>query len=141
MSTPYFETILLTERVYRVFLDVINRKLDQEEIYDLTSIQALVIYSIGKNRLTVGELSSRGYYQGTNVSYNLKKMIQFGYVQQTPAEHDKRTIFIHLTPKGLKIYELISQTLTKHEETFPNYESLKIHLREFESFLLQDGVS
>ena len=74
MSTPYFEAIQLIERLHRYFLDVVKVELDRKGIQDINNVQAMILYNIGHDEMTVGELTLRGYYLGSNVSYNVKKM-------------------------------------------------------------------
>ena len=79
MKETYFETIRLIERLHRQFLEVVKVELDRTGVVDINNIQALILSNIGKKELTVGELTNRGYYLGSNVSYNVKKMVEHGY--------------------------------------------------------------
>ncbi len=45
----------------------------------------------------------RGYYQGSNVSYNIKKLTDYGYLDQERAQHDKRSVTVKLTDKGRQV--------------------------------------
>ena len=76
MRHPYYETVLLIERAHRHFLEVVKADLDQLGIQDINNIQALILYNVGQDEMTVGELTVRGYYLGSNVSYNVKKMVE-----------------------------------------------------------------
>ena len=78
MQHPYFEAITLVERLHRQFLDVLKIELERAGIQDINNVQSLILYNIGEDELTVGELTARGYYLGSNVSYNLKKMVENG---------------------------------------------------------------
>lgn len=73
MKALYFESITLIERLHFLFLDVMKTELDRLRIFDINNVQCFILYNVGKNEMTVGELSNRGYYLGSNVSYNLKK--------------------------------------------------------------------
>ncbi len=82
MDTPYYEIIHLIERLHRQFLDVLKVELERAGIHDINNVQSLVLHNIGDDEMTVGELTIRGYYLGSNVSYNVKKMVENGYLIQ-----------------------------------------------------------
>jgi len=96
----YYETIHIIERLHRQSLDVLKLELDRLGIQDINNVQSLILYSIGSDQLTVGELTLRGYYLGSNVSYNLKKMVESGYLVQERSLHDRRSVRIKVSPKG-----------------------------------------
>lgn len=100
MKQTYLETILLIERLHRRFLDVVKSELDRLKIEDINNVQTLILYNIGADQLTVGELTNRGYYLGTNVSYNVKHLVANGYLLQEKAPHDKRSTRVRLSEKG-----------------------------------------
>jgi len=104
MKETYFETVMGVERLHRLFFDVIKAELDRQSIKDLSDIQCFILYNIGRSRMTVGEISNRGYYMGSNVTYNLKKMVENGYVIQEQSQHDRRSSHVHLSEKGMGIY-------------------------------------
>ncbi len=122
MNDVYLETILLIERLHRRFLDVIKAELDRLKIEDLNNIQTLILYNIGKEELTIGELTNRGYYLGSNVSYNIKKMVENEYLEQERAEHDKRSVKIKLSDKGLDICSKIHSLYERHVEELKESE-------------------
>ena len=115
MSTPYFETIQMIERLHRYFLDVVNMELDRKHVEDINNVQAMILYNIGHDDMTVGELTLRGYYLGSNVSYNVKKMSENGYIEQARSVHDKRSIRVSLTEKGKELYALLNKMFARHE--------------------------
>ena len=82
MKESYCETIRLIERLHRQFLEVMKVELDRTGVVDTNNIQALILSNIGKVELTVGELTNRGYYLGSNVSYNVERMVENGYLEQ-----------------------------------------------------------
>ena len=96
----YYETIHVIERLHRQSLDVLKLELDRLGIQDINNVQSLILYSIGSDQLTVGELTLRGYYLGSNVSYNLKKMVESGYLVQERSLHDRRSVRIKVSAKG-----------------------------------------
>lgn len=114
--TPYFEAIQLIERLHRYFLDVVKVELDRKGILDINNVQAMILYNIGEDEMTVGELTLRGYYLGSNVSYNVKKMAENGYIDQERSVHDKRSIRVKLTAKGKETYKILSDMFKRHED-------------------------
>jgi len=105
MKQGYLDTISLIERLHRLFLEVIRSELDVLKIEDINNVQALVLYNLGGEKISIGELTTRGCYLGSNVSYNLKKMVQNGYVDQVTSKHDRRSYTIKLTEKGMALYK------------------------------------
>ena len=107
MKESYFETIRLIERLHRQFLEVIKVELDRTGVVDINNIQALIMSNIGKEELTVGELTNRGYYLGSNVSYNIRKLTELGYLKQKPTRHDKRSVTVIPTDKAKRAIEAV----------------------------------
>jgi DNA-binding MarR family transcriptional regulator len=109
----YYEAVLLIERVHRHFLEVVKTDLDRAGIRDINNVQALILYNIGVDEMTVGELTARGYYLGSNVSYNVKKMVENQYLVQERSPHDRRSVRIKLSPKGLVLHKSINENLER----------------------------
>jgi DNA-binding MarR family transcriptional regulator len=107
MRADYLELLQRVERLHRQLLDVVKDELDREHLRDLTSVQALLIYNIGDQVLTAGELKSRGHYLGSNVSYNLKKLVDLGFVNQQRSSDDRRTVRISLTESGQEVWDCL----------------------------------
>ena len=78
-------------------------------IRDINSVQALLIANIGKEEIAIRDLVERGYYQGSNVSYNIKKLAEMGYLEQERSAHDRRSVSIRLTEKALGIVDEIRE--------------------------------
>lgn len=116
-NSVYYDAVQLIERLHRRFLDVLKVELERKGIQDINNIQALILYNVGDDELTVGELTLRGYYLGSNVSYNVKKMVENDYLVQARSIHDKRSIRVKLSDKGQKIKKFINDLITRHEET------------------------
>jgi DNA-binding MarR family transcriptional regulator len=112
----YLDTILLIERLHRQFLEVIKAELDRLGVEDINNVQSLILSHIGEEELTVGELTYRGYYQGSNVSYNVKKMVENGYLTQERSAHDRRTVRVKVSEKGLEICHIVSALYDRHVE-------------------------
>ena len=103
MKAAFLETISLIERLHRQCLEVVKAELDRIGVRDLNNVQALILFNIGEEELTVGELTQRGYYLGSNVSYNVKKMVENGYLIQERSPHDRRSFHVRAAEKGLEI--------------------------------------
>src|SRR6476646_5911978 len=116
MSDDYFQVILLIERLHRQFLEVVKLELDTLRIHDINNVQALMLFNMGDAEISVGELTSRGYYLGSNVSYNVKKLSDTGYLVAERSAHDRRSIRVRLTPKGRTLRNRLSEMLDRHVE-------------------------
>ncbi|HEX6980021.1 MAG TPA: winged helix DNA-binding protein [Alphaproteobacteria bacterium] len=114
MKRLYLEVVALVERLHRQFLEVVRTEIDRMGIRDVNNVQAMILYHIGAEELTVGELTQRGYYLGSNVSYNLKKLIEHGYIQQARSPHDRRSVRIRLTPKGMELHGRLDVVFQQH---------------------------
>lgn len=109
MKSIYIETLSLIEKLHRDFLDIVRLELENRQIEDLNSVQAVILFNIGNEELTIGELTSRGYYMGSNVSYNVKKLVENGYLDQARSRHDRRTVRVSLSEKGAEICTLLDK--------------------------------
>lgn len=107
-SPLYVEMIRLIERAHRRFLDVVKDELDRLGRTDINNVQAVLLYNIGQEELTPSELKGRGYYLGSNVSYNLKKLLDLGFIEQKKSSVDRRTILISLTDTGVEVAEMVT---------------------------------
>jgi DNA-binding MarR family transcriptional regulator len=85
-------------------------------VLEINAVQALLLFNIGENEVTAGELKSRGYYQGSNVSYNLKKLVEMGYMHHQRSEIDRRSVRVRLTEKGRRIREIVTKLFANHAE-------------------------
>jgi DNA-binding MarR family transcriptional regulator len=105
----YLQALRLIERLHRLLLDVIKDEFDRQGGAELNSVQALLLYNIGDSELTAGELKTRGYYLGSNVSYNLKKLVDMGYLHYKRSEIDRRSVRVSLTEKGKEACAVVSR--------------------------------
>ena len=134
-TTPYFESIQLIERLHRHFLDVLKVELDKKNIQDINNVQSMILYNVGEDEMTVGELTIRGYYLGSNVSYNVKKMVENGYLIQERSVHDKRSIRVRLSEKGIELRRLISDMFKRHEGNIEGTEVTNDRLNQLNQTL------
>jgi DNA-binding MarR family transcriptional regulator len=108
LKSRYLVSLKLVERLHRLLLDVIKDEFERLGRSDVNSVQALLLYNIGDAELTAGELTSRGYYLGSNVSYNLKKLVDAGYINHQRSTTDRRSVRVRLTQKGQYICKVVS---------------------------------
>ena len=113
----YLEPLSLVERLHRLLLDVIKDEFERLGVLEINAVQALLLFNIGENEVTAGELKTRGYYQGSNVSYNLKKLVDMGYMHHQRCEIDRRSVRVRLTPRGREIRDIVAQLFRRHAAT------------------------
>jgi DNA-binding MarR family transcriptional regulator len=109
LRSEYVQSLHLIERLHRLLLDVIKDEFDRTGISELNAVQALLLYNMGDNELTAGELKSRGFYMGSNVSYNLKKLVEMGYIDYERSDTDKRSVRVSLSAKGRQAAEVVAK--------------------------------
>lgn len=105
----FVESIALLEHLHQKLHDMLHFVLEGAGVTDLTPVQALLIYNLGEHEIMTGELRTRGFYLGSNVSYNLKKLVSLGYIAQEKHAHDKRSIRVSLTARGHKVRKIMSE--------------------------------
>ncbi len=144
MKQNYLDAIQLIERLHRQYLEVLKNELERAKIGDINNIQAMILFNIGQDEMTVGDLIERGFYLGSNVSYNVKKMVENGYLIQERSHHDRRSIMIRLTEKGLALCQRIhgmfdrhTALLAKSKLTLDDFKNLTVILRKIEQFWTQ----
>jgi DNA-binding MarR family transcriptional regulator len=113
----YLEALTLVERLHRRLLDVIKDEFDRRSRSDVNAVQALLLYNIGDKELTAGELRTRGYYLGSNVSYNVKKLVEMNYLHHSRSRLDRRSVRISLTEKGREVHQIVTSLYEKHATT------------------------
>lgn len=117
IHSHYMQALTLIERLHRRLLDVIKDEFDRRGRSDLNSVQALLLYNIGDAELTAGELRTRGYYLGSNVSYNLKKLVEMGFLHHQRSRMDRRSVRISLTEAGREVHDTVADLYSKHIKT------------------------
>ncbi len=110
----YLESLSLVERLHRLLLDVIKDEFERLGILEINAVQALLLFNVGDHEVTAGELKSRGYYQGSNVSYNLKKLVEMGYMHHQRCEIDRRSVRVRLTEKGREVRKIVDDLFARH---------------------------
>ena len=112
----YLDSLSLLERLHRLLLDVIKDEFERVGVLEINAVQALLLFNVGDNEVTAGELKSRGYYQGSNVSYNLKKLVEMGYMHHQRCEIDRRSVRVRLTERGRHIQKVVQDLFARHAE-------------------------
>src|ERR1700755_1951492 len=138
----YLETLNLVERLHRQLLDVIKDELDRRDEREINSVQALLLFNVGDQELTAGELRTRGHYLGSNVSYNLKKLVEAGYINQQRSEADRRSVLVRLTKKGEAVRDTLRELFDRHlgsleavgNVSIADLEGVNVALKRLERF-------
>ena len=146
MNNHYLEVISLVERLHRHFLEVVKLELEGLGIHDINNVQGMMLFNSGDAEMTVGELTLRGCYLGSNVSYNVKKMVENGYLVQQRSLHDRRSVHVRLTDKGFKLRDSLTAMHQRHAETLgqalvslDDLQAVGVTLRRLERFWIRAG--
>ena len=142
VSKHYMEMLNLIERLHRQLLDVIKDELDRRDEREINSVQALLLFNVGDQELTAGELRTRGHYLGSNVSYNLKKLVESGYIHHERSEADRRSVLVRLTEKGEQVRVMLKDLFDRHLGSLEavgnvggtDMEGLNVTLKRLERF-------
>lgn len=137
LHSNYLQLLHLVERLHRQLLDVIKDELDRIGQTEVNSVQALLLYNIGDAELTPGELRSRGHYLGSNVSYNLKQLVEKGYIRDERSSTDRRSKRVSLTPAGLEIRDHLSALFARQLESIEQVGGIRLPLMEETNKALQ----
>jgi DNA-binding MarR family transcriptional regulator len=138
----YLRALRMIERLHRLLLDVIKDEFDRQGSAEINSVQALLLNNMGDDELTAGELRTRGYYLGSNVSYNLKKLVDMGYLHYKRSDKDRRSVRVSLTPKGVEARDTIQKLYRRQlgsveavgQITLDDFKSLNKSLVRLERF-------
>ena len=142
MKSAYLEALTRVERLHRRLLDVIKDEFDRRGRDDVNAVQAILLFNLGDSEMTAGELRTRGYYLGSNVSYNLKKLVELGFVHHKRSETDRRAVRVSLTDKGREVAQILDQLFERHTLSMEpvgdiateNLSTANVTLRRLERF-------
>ena len=112
----YLDALALVERLHRLLLDVIKDEFERVGILEINAVQGLLLFNVGENEVTAGELKTRGYYQGSNVSYNLKKLVENGFMHHERCQIDRRAVRVRLTEKGRQVRDVVEALFVRHAD-------------------------
>ena len=124
LMAGYLDTLALVERLHRLMLDVVKDEFERLGLREINPVQALLLFNIGENEVTAGELKTRGYYQGSNVSYNLKKLVELGYMHHQRSETDRRSVRVRLTARGREVRAVVGALFGRHAEALDGHATL-----------------
>jgi DNA-binding MarR family transcriptional regulator len=113
----------LIERMHRRFLDVLRIELTRHGINDISPVQAMMLANIGEEEISVRDLIERGYYLGSNASYNLKNLVDGGYVDRQASERDRRAARLKVSAKGKTILDALTKLNTQTTEPLLKQEA------------------
>ncbi|WP_134679838.1 MarR family winged helix-turn-helix transcriptional regulator [Paracoccus ravus] len=144
-ADAYLESLQLLERLHRLLLDLVKDEFERLGRSDLTPVQALLIYNLGGSEVTAGELRTRGMYQGSNVSYNLKKLVELGYLSHERCDMDRRSVRVRLTEAGQAVRDCVADVFGRHAEGLglsgvlddPPIETVNLQWRRIERYWLE----
>ena len=120
------------EKIHRLFLDSIRESaVKLVDAQDLNPGNILLLYNVGKDRVTASDIINRGHYLGTNVSYNVKKLCEHGYLVQEKAMHDGRQTILYATEKGIKVQESVQKLIASQIQHME--KDLGMDLEQFQS--------
>src|SRR5215471_7618987 len=121
----YMESVRLIEQLHRRYLDVVQTELKLQGIDDINNVQALMILHIGTSELAVTDLLKRGYYLASNVSYNVRKLAEAGYLLQERSIADRRSIRLHLTERGIQLYARLVEMIERQVSALNDVTTFK----------------
>lgn len=141
-TESYLESLQILERMHRLMLDLVKDEFERLNRNDLTPVQAMILYNLGEAEVSAGELRSRGMYQGSNVSYNLKKLVTMGYVHHERSDLDRRSVRVRLSDQGIEVRKTIYKLFLRHAEGLamsgvledPPLELVNMQARRIERF-------
>ncbi len=137
LRPAYLQLLHLVERLHRQLLDVIKDELERLGQTDINSVQALLLYNIGEAELTPGELRSRGHYLGSNVSYNLKQLVDKGYIRDVRSDVDRRSKRVSLTASGLNVRDRLRELFDRQLGSVEHVGGVDLGLMEHTNKALQ----
>lgn len=137
LKKEYLELTRLIERLHRRYLDVLRAELNRRGVKDINSVQALLLANIGDDEISIRDLIERGYYQGSNVSYNVKKLTDFGYLTQERSQHDRRSVSIRLTDEAKEVVKIIHELEDHHAAALNEQETGADELQEIRRALMR----
>ena len=146
MKPEYLEVNSLIERLHRSFLELVKFELERLGFHDINNVQGMMLFNIGDAEMSVSELTLRGCYLGSNVTYNVKKMVKNGYLTQQRSLHDGRVIRVWLTEKGVGLRDRLMTMHQHHAEMLPragvaaeDLQGTNATLRRLERFWIRAG--
>jgi len=114
LTDAYVQVTRMIERLHRRHLDMLRFELERLGVEGLNAAQALMLTKIQGQAITVRDLVERGYYLGSNASYNIKQLVSGGFVVQERSSHDRRSTRVRLTARGEELCRQIAEAEAEH---------------------------
>lgn len=115
-SRHFTQILHSVEMLHHRFLDVISAELGRRD-KALSSVQALILCHASETPISLGQLQALGQYEGTNLTYNISKLAEGGYVKLSRPQWDKRSSLIELTEEGRQVAQVILCALDIHADS------------------------
>lgn len=110
----YRDIARVIDHMQRRLHDVVRVELGRVGVDDISPMQVLMLLNIGEDELSVRDLMERGYYLGSNASYNLKHLVEQGYVDRAASQRDRRAARLRLSEKGQWLCTQIGKLEDRH---------------------------
>lgn len=134
-KSMYVQSLSVLSALHRFLIDNVNLFLDHDHYHDINATQALIIYHIGSQRVKVNDIIKNHFYEGSNPSYNVKKLTMFSYVSTKPCYHDRRVMYVQLTEKGMTLQRTMDDFFQHQEDVWAFSGLAKERLQQW----FQDG--
>lgn len=83
--------------------------------HGLTPMQLNVMEAIAhKGPMLMGELSKKQLTTGGNITVVVNNLVDLGLVKRVSSKEDQRAYYVHLTPKGKKVFTKVFKPLSQY---------------------------
>lgn len=113
MKKEYIDSVMLFDRLHRLFLSIMKNDLSMACVTDMTPAQAMMVYHLMDKKIRISDVQHYNMYHGLNASYNVRKMHRHGYLDMNSVS-DKRSVFVSLSKRGEDVYAMIEEIVGKH---------------------------
>jgi DNA-binding MarR family transcriptional regulator len=137
MQSDYTQLIPLLERMHRQFMEMVAMEVHASGVHDINSVQAMIVHNIGDLEMTVGELTVRGCHLRANLSYNVSALRQNGYIVQERSSHDRRSVRVRLSEKGMDLHQKLKRMHERHVASLAQGPCLYEDMQEAHRTLLR----
>jgi DNA-binding MarR family transcriptional regulator len=112
----YCELTSILDRLHRRYLDVVRLELEGIGVRDVNPAQALLLTMVGEGDVPLRDIMQRGGYTASTATYMIKKLVEYGYLEQARAAHDRRTMRLRLTRTGKRIADHLMLLNSRHAD-------------------------
>ena len=115
-KTPYFDSLITLGSFHELFLESIRAELGRRRIRNISPLQCLTLYQIGKSSLAGKSTLSlpdilllyESFLSRTDLVYILRKLMKAGHIVHKHTETDKNRKIYALSEKGLALYDKLN---------------------------------